>query len=92
MVGVARLAADIGKLDARIAERIVQATLHIGPLPKVDVRPSNIVRRLAADKKTRDGRVHFILPLDIGKVEVVDNIPETAVRRAVDDVRRLSLS
>ena len=92
MVGVALLAADIGRLDSKTADRIVNATLSLGPLPKVDVRSSNIVKRLTADKKTRAGRVHFILPLEIGRVEVVDNIPETAVRKAVDDMRRLSLS
>jgi 3-dehydroquinate synthase len=92
MVGVARLASDIGRLDERTAERIVTATLNVGPLPKIDVRPANIVKRLTADKKTRDGRVHFILPLGIGRVEVVDCIPEVAVRKAVEEVRRLSMA
>jgi len=92
MVGAARLASDIGRLDEPTAKRIVSATLKLGPLPKVDVRAANIVNRLIADKKTRGGRVHFILPLGIGRVEVVDGIPDAAVRRAVEEVRRLSTS
>ncbi len=31
----------------------------------------DILRLLKADKKTRDGVVHFVLPREIGKVDVV---------------------
>lgn len=92
MISVAHLAADIGRLDGKTAARIVQATLNLGRLPKMDVRPANIVKRLTADKKTRGGRVHFILPTAIGRVEVVDDVPEAAVRKAVDAMRRMSIA
>jgi 3-dehydroquinate synthase len=90
LVGVARMAANLGRLDRSTADRIVGATLNLGKLPRVDVRPANIVKRLTADKKTRGGRVHFVLPVDIGKVEVADNVPEAAVRRALEEIRDLS--
>ena len=44
------------------------------PLPNVDVRPKAIFRRLASDKKTLDGMVHFILPREIGEVEIVTDV------------------
>ena len=67
-----------------------EAVQRLGPLPKVQVRSRNILRLLQSDKKTRDGVVHFILPREIGKVEVVNNVPEQVVIEAVDELRRLS--
>jgi len=90
MVGVAHLSRELGRLDGRSAERIIGTTLSLGRLPKVDVRPANIVKRLTADKKTRGGRVHFIVPVEIGRVEIADDIPEAAVLKAVDEIRRRS--
>ena len=67
-----------------------KAVQRLGPLPKVQVRSRNILKLLQSDKKTRDGVVHFILPRKIGKVEVVNNVPEQVVIEAVDELRRLS--
>jgi 3-dehydroquinate synthase len=92
MVAAAWIAAEMGKLDRDSARRIREATLGVGRLPKIDVRGRNIVRRLQADKKTRNGRVHFVLPTEIGKVEVVNDVPEKVVLGAVAEVRRLSVA
>jgi 3-dehydroquinate synthetase len=48
------------------------------------------LRLLKSDKKTRNGVVHFVLPREIGKVEIVNDVPEQAVIEAVDELRRLS--
>src|ERR1700746_2712420 len=90
MVAAAWIAGEVGKLDRESARRICEATLGLGKLPKVEVRGGNIVRRLQADKKTRNGRVHFVLPTEIGKVEVVSDISEKVVLGAVAEVRTLS--
>jgi 3-dehydroquinate synthase len=90
MVAAARIAAGVGKLGERDAERISQATREVGPLPKLNVRARSIVRRLHSDKKTRNGKVHFVLPTEIGKVEVVNDVPEEVVRAAVEEIRELS--
>jgi 3-dehydroquinate synthase len=84
MIAAAQIAADIGKLDVAVAQRIAQAVHNLGPLPKVEVRSKSILRRLLSDKKTRDGVVHFVLPTEIGKVEVVNDVPAAVVLRAVD--------
>jgi 3-dehydroquinate synthetase len=62
----------------------------MGRLPKVEVRSTNILKRLKSDKKTKNGVVHFILPRDIGKVEIANDVPERAVLSAVDELRRIS--
>jgi 3-dehydroquinate synthase len=58
-------------------------------LPKVEVRPEDIFRRLASDKKTLDGLVHFVLPSDVGTVEIVTDVPEGVVMRVVEELRGL---
>ena len=90
MVAASRIAVIAGKLDEATGDRISNATLRVGHLPKLEIRGRNIVRRLQSDKKTLSGKVHFVLPTEIGKVEVVDDVPERAVLEAVDEIRRLS--
>jgi 3-dehydroquinate synthase len=90
MIAAANIAATTGRIEAGVARRIVDAVLGLGPLPRVEARSRDIVRLLQIDKKTRNGIVHFVLPREIGEVEVVDDVPEKAVIQAVDELRRLS--
>jgi 3-dehydroquinate synthase len=90
MIAATNIALSMGKIDSVTAGRIADAVLGLGPLPRVHVRRANIMSRLQADKKTRDGVVHFVLPTAIGKVEVVGDVPEKVVGQAVDELRRLS--
>ncbi len=90
MIAAGQIAADIGTCDRSIAERITRTVLSLGPLPRVDVPASRILRLLQADKKTKDGVVHFVLPTEIGKTEVVNNVPHRAVLNALDSIRKLS--
>ena len=92
MIAAANIAAKLGLLEGASARRIADAVLATGLLPKVEVRSRNIFRRLRADKKTRDRVVHFVLPREIGKVEIVNNVPEKAVLAAVDELRKMSKS
>jgi 3-dehydroquinate synthase len=90
MIAATRIAAVLNKIDRVATSQIIEAVMGLGPLPRVEVRSRNIVRRLQADKKTRDGAVHFILPEKIGKVAIVNNVPEDTVIQALDDLRQLS--
>ncbi len=90
MVAAAKIASEIGCLDLDTAQRICDAVLASGKLPKVQVSSRAVLRRLQADKKTRNGVVHFVLPTEIGKVQVVNDVPEHTVLQAVDELRRLS--
>jgi 3-dehydroquinate synthase len=90
MIAAAHVAAGVGCLHADDAQRISHAVLASGKLPKVKVRSRAILKRLQSDKKTRDGVVHFVLPTEIGKVQVVNDVPEQIVIEAVDELRRLS--
>lgn len=90
MVAAAFIAKEIRCLNRDEASRVAHAVLTRGRLPKVNVGSRAILRRLQADKKTRNGKVHFVLPIEIGKVQVVNDVPEEVVLDAVDELRRLS--
>jgi 3-dehydroquinate synthase len=90
MIAAANIALNVGRTDTVTAGRIVDAVFSLGRLPEVNVSPRKILRRLQSDKKTQNGVVHFILPREIGKVEVASDVPETAVLEAVEQLRRLS--
>jgi len=92
MIAAADIAARVGACDAGVSERITRAVLGLGSLPVVKARSRDILRLLQADKKTRDGVVHFVLPREIGRVEIVNDVPEKVVVAAVENLRRLSAS
>lgn len=92
MVAASMIAAAMQKTSPDTARRIISTVLAYAALPKVESRGKRIVKRLTADKKTLDGVVHFILPTELGKVEIVGDVPERAVIQAVEELRYLSQS
>ena len=90
MLAASHIALSTGKLDSVTAGRISNAVLSLGRLPRMKVQTAGILRRLRSDKKTKQGVVHFILPREIGKVEIVSDVPETIVRSAVEEMIRLA--
>jgi len=90
LIAATHIALSTGKLDSVTAGRIMNAVLGLGELPRVDVKTANIMKRLKYDKKTRQGVVHFILPREIGKVEITSDVAEAAVRGAVEEIRKLA--
>jgi len=90
MIAATNIALSVGRTDSVTAGRIADAVLSLGRLPEVNVSSRKILARLQSDKKTQNGVVHFILPREIGKVEVASDVPSTAVIDAVEELRRLS--
>jgi len=92
MIAATHIAVMSGRIDNNNALRISNAVLNLGSLPKIQARSRDLVRLLQSDKKTRDGKIHFVLPREIGKVEIVNDVPEKVVTVALDELRRLSKS
>ena len=90
LIAATNIALSVGRTDSVTAGRIADAVLSLGPLPEINVNSRKIVARMQSDKKTQNGVVHFILPREIGKVEVASDVPESAVVDAVEELRRLS--
>lgn len=92
MIAATHIAVMTGRIDNNNALRISNAVLNLGLLPKIHARSRDLVRLLQSDKKTRNGKIHFVLPREIGKVEIVNDVPEKVVTVALDELRRLSKS
>jgi len=92
MIAATHIAVMTGRIDNDTALRISNAVLSLGKLPKIDARSRDILHLLQTDKKTRDGVVHFVLPREIGKVEIVNDVPEKVVIVALNELRRRSKS
>jgi 3-dehydroquinate synthase len=73
-----------GYLSAEDSVEILDAVERYGPIPPLDgIAAENILARLAHDKKTIRGAVHFVVPVRIGEVEVVSGIDERAALAAI---------
>jgi 3-dehydroquinate synthase len=90
MIAASVIAAAVKKTDRQTAQRISRATVNLGPLPKVEVNPRGLLHAMQSDKKTKNGAVHFVLPREIGKVEIVNDVPEAVVLEAIKQLRVLS--
>ncbi len=90
LIAATNIALSVNRTDSVTAGRIADAVLSLGRLPEVNVSARKILARLQSDKKTQNGVVHFILPREIGKVEVASDVPESAVLDSVEEIRRLS--
>jgi 3-dehydroquinate synthase len=74
-----------GHISAEDAAEILAMLETYGPIPPLDGIPvENLFARLAHDKKTVQGKVHFVLPVRIGEVTVVSGIEEKLVREAIE--------
>jgi 3-dehydroquinate synthase len=90
MIAATHIALSIGKLDSVTAGRITNSVIGFGELPRMKWQTNSILKRLRSDKKTRRGAVHFVLPREIGKVEITSDVPEGIVRSAIDEIRKLA--
>jgi 3-dehydroquinate synthase len=90
LIAATNIALTVGRTDSVTAGRIADAVLSLGRLPELKVSARKILARLQADKKTQGGVVHFVLPREIGKVEITADVPDSVVIGAVEELRRLS--
>jgi 3-dehydroquinate synthase len=69
MIAAARLAVEKEMLTPREEERIAKVIVRAGPLPAWPSIPAaQVIAAMQADKKTRAGRLRFVLPDRIGAV------------------------
>ncbi len=84
MIGATHLAVLRGLLPTKEAAAILETISAYGPLPSAtDLNPDHLMGRLAGDKKTLQGKIHFVLPTHIGEVSVVSDIEPDLIRHAI---------
>jgi len=80
MLAATEIARRRGLLAARDAGRISSLILRAGRLPSLPRIPRDrLWRILRGDKKSRAGKLHFVLPKRIGEVEIAADIPDSLV-------------
>jgi 3-dehydroquinate synthase len=88
MVAAGQMAAELGMWTFEETERqnhvIAKAGLQTH-LPK-DLEIDAIIDSLQIDKKVRDGKVRFVLPTQIGKVEITDEVPSNTIRSVLQQM------
>jgi 3-dehydroquinate synthase len=90
MIAAAKIADEMRFSINGTFDRVRDASLAWGPLPRINLTSSKAMSLIRSDKKTESGVVNFVLPKEIGKVEVVGRVPETAVASGLAEIRRLS--
>ncbi|MHB9026007.1 MAG: 3-dehydroquinate synthase [Armatimonadota bacterium] len=86
MVVAARLAHGMGMLRAEPVHRITRLLQRFSlptHLPKAD--PGVLMSLMDTDKKAVAGKVRFVLPTAIGKVEITNAVPRDILRRAMKE-------
>jgi 3-dehydroquinate synthase len=80
------LAQKLGKLGAKDAAEIHAVTDLYGSIPSLDgISGSNLLDRLASDKKTVGGKVHFVLPTRIGAVAIVSGVEDSPILDSIEE-------
>jgi shikimate kinase/3-dehydroquinate synthase len=87
MVAAARIANKIGLAETALVERI-EAVLAAWKLPTVcpSYQADAILEAMAHDKKKRGRALRWVLPREIGAVEIVEDVPQEAVLTALRDL------
>ena len=86
-------AADLGVARGALAERerqaLAQLIAQLGPLPTVsDLTIGEVLDAVRRDKKVVNGRLHFVLAIEIGATTTVDDVTEDELRAVL---KRLGL-
>ena len=84
MIMANRLAEQLNGLVASDAARINASILGIAPLPQPRrLRWSEVFRHMLSDKKFVDQKFRFVLPRCIGQVDIVEDVPQSAVQNVL---------
>jgi 3-dehydroquinate synthase len=84
MQAAIHLGQSTGHVSAEDSVEMLELIEDYGPIPPLHGIPAqNLAARLVHDKKTVQGKVHFVLPVRIGEVTVVSGIEEKLVLDAI---------
>jgi 3-dehydroquinate synthase len=84
MLAATELSVLTGVLSQEDGRLIAQAIRSYGPIPSIsDLNPDHLIGRLAQDKKTLGGKVHFVLATRVGAVKIVSGLDPTQVKQAI---------
>src|SRR3954451_23209609 len=84
MIAATELSSLAGLLSKEDCRKIKETIRSYGPIPLVsDLEPERLIARLAKDKKTLGGKIHFVLATGIGAVKIVSDVDPSQVKQAI---------
>jgi 3-dehydroquinate synthase len=84
MLVAAELAFARGALNELDRKALADIIASLGPLPPVgDIPTSQIIEAVKHDKKMVAGHLHFVMPISVGAIAIVDDVTEREMRRAL---------
>jgi len=87
MLVAAELAKSRGALADRDRQALSDVIASLGPLPPIaDIEPNLMLEAMQRDKKTVDGRLHFVLPIAIGATTIADDVTDKELRAVLNRV------
>jgi len=87
---VIRLAERLKMLKAPDAQRMASLVRQVGPLPPIrGIEPQRVLPLLSQDKKAVGGRIQWVIPERIGRVQIVSNVPARLAAAALRDAQEM---
>ncbi len=84
MLGAADLATARGALAERDRRALAQLIAQLGPLPPIgDLPIADVLEAVGRDKKVVNGRLHYVIAIQIGATMMVDDVTEEELREVL---------
>jgi 3-dehydroquinate synthase len=81
MLAAADLAVARGALAEQERRTLAALITNLGPLPSVaDLKADEVMEALRRDKKVVDGRLHFVIAIQLGATMTIDDVTEEELR------------
>ena len=81
MLAAADLATARGALAERARQALADLIAALGPLPSLaDIAIADVLEAVKRDKKVVNGRLHFVIAIDIGATMTIDDVTEDELR------------
>jgi 3-dehydroquinate synthase len=85
MLAAADLAVARGALAERERQALARLIAQLGPLPPVvDLGIGEVLEAMTRDKKVVDGRLHFVIAIQIGATMTIDDVTEEELAAGLD--------
>ncbi len=84
MIAALSVARNRKVIDTKQADRIEALILRYGPLPRFKATAQKLVALTARDKKNRSGTRSFVIPMAIGKTEIVRDVTDAELLAATE--------
>ncbi|HSF19177.1 MAG TPA: 3-dehydroquinate synthase [Vicinamibacteria bacterium] len=85
MIGAVGIGMRLGRLDPDLGRKLEGAVRNVGPLPPLrGLSKKRVLDAISRDKKTGSRGLRFVLPVGLGRVEVVDSFPLGEIARSLE--------